>query len=98
MRIVRRHNMTRQAAKDTVDGLLPRLIQEHGDSLSSPNGAWSGDVFIFSFKARGFGIKGSLEVTDNEVIIDAQLPFLARPFEGVVRSTVERELDRILSV
>ena len=96
MRIEKDHGMAKQGAKDTVDTLLPTLVERHGDSMSSPTGAWRGDVFEFSFVARGFSIKGTLEVTDIQVILDARLPFLARPFEGMIRSNIERELDQIL--
>jgi hypothetical protein len=88
--------MDKQAAKDTLDGLIPGLIQQYGDRLSKPSAVWGGDVLDFSFEARGFAIKGTLRVTDDEVILDARLPLLARPFEGTIRSAVERELDRIL--
>ena len=97
MKIVKDHGMARQGAKDTVDALLPNLIQRHGDSMSNPKGAWSGDVFEFSFVARGFSIKGTLEVNDSQLILDAKLPFLAKPFEGMIRSRIEQELDHILS-
>jgi putative polyhydroxyalkanoate system protein len=96
MRIVKDHGMAKQGAKDTVDALLPTLVKRHGDSMSSPTGAWRGDVFEFSFEARGFRIKGTLEVSDTRVTLDARLPFLARPFEGMIRSNIERELDQIL--
>ena len=96
MKIVRSHNMDKQAAKDTLDALLPRLVQQYGDMLSKPSAAWSGDVLDFSFDARGFGIKGTLKITDDQVILDARLPLLARPFEGTIGSAVECELDRVL--
>jgi putative polyhydroxyalkanoate system protein len=96
MKIVRSHNMDKQAAKDTLDALIPHLVQQYGDKLSKHSAVWSGDVLDFSFEARGFDIKGTLKVTGDEVILDARLPFLAGPFEGTIRPAVERELDRIL--
>ena len=54
-------------------------------------------MFEFSFVARGFSIKGTLEVNDSQLILDAKLPFLAKPFEGMIRSRIEQELDHILS-
>ena len=96
MRIVKDHKTTKQGAKDTVDALLPRLIEQHGDRVSNAGGTWSGDMFSFSFEAQGFSIEGTLEVSDTEVVLDARLPFLARAFEGTIRSVVERELDQIL--
>ena len=97
MRIVRDHGKSRQAAREMADMLLPALLERHGDRLTDPQGAWDGDVFSFSFRAMGFSIKGTLEIDDARLVLDAGLPLLARPFEGTLRANVESELDRILA-
>lgn len=89
--------MTREAAKEMADGLLPVMLQEYGSSISDPKNTWRGHTMDFSFKARGFEIKGKLEVTDTGVVLDVRLPLAARLFEGTIRASIERELDRILS-
>jgi putative polyhydroxyalkanoate system protein len=97
MRVVRDHGTTTQGAKDAVDKLLPGVLEQFGSSVSDPQGAWDGDTYRFSFQAMGFGIKGTLQVTDTQVVLDAKLPLLARAFEGTIRSNVESELDRLLA-
>ena len=97
MKIVRDHGTTAQGAKDAVDKLLPSVVEQFGSNVSNPQGAWDGNTFSFSFQAMGFSIKGTLQVTDTQVILDAKLPLLARAFEGTIRSSVEGELDRLLA-
>ena len=89
--------MTRQAARDKLEGALPALIDRFGDSVSELKHTWQGDAARFSFQARGFNVKGTLLVTDTEVAIDVKLPFAPRLFEGTIRSSAEQGLDRILN-
>ena len=96
MKITRKHRMTKQAAKSKVQGLLPKLIEQYGQRLPDPVREWHGDTMRFSFGSLGFTIKGTLDVTDSDVVLDLDLPFAAKLFEGTVRSSVERELDQML--
>jgi hypothetical protein len=95
MRIVKRHGMTRQGAKETAGSLFPALVERHKDEISNPTFVWRGDVMEFSFQALALNIKGTLQVTDTEIVLDVALPSVARLFEGTIRTNIERELDRI---
>ena len=97
MKIVRPHNKTRQAARDTAESLVPTLIQRFGEAVSDPRTKWEGDVMTFSFSARGFDIKGTLEVADTDFQLDIKLPFAAKFFEGTIRSKAEQAIDQYLS-
>jgi len=97
MKIVRQHSLGKKAAKARLESALPSLLQQFGGSVSDLKYAWQNYVWKCSFKTRGFGVKGTLEITDTEVKLDLRLPFLARAFEGTIRSNIEPELDRIMS-
>jgi hypothetical protein len=43
----------------------------------------------------GVSIRGTVEITDSEVIVEGKLPLLAKPFEPKIRQTVEREAERM---
>ena len=47
-------------------------------------------------RAKGFGIKGTLKVTNTDLVLDVKLPFAARLFEGAIRSNAERAIDEYL--
>jgi hypothetical protein len=91
MKITVPHHTTREAARKIVDRRLGELFAQYGHYATDSQMTWSGDRLDFRGKARGFSASGTIEVTDTEVIIDAKLPLIAKPFEPRVKSTVERE-------
>ena len=95
MRIAVPHHTTREAAKKIVEKRLDDLHQQYGHYATDIDQTWHGDRLDFSLKARGFTGKGTLEVTDTDVIIDGKLPLIAKPFEPRIKSTVEREADQM---
>ena len=97
MEIRRDHNMTMDSAVQLANQILPEFIEKAGDNVSNIQQQWDGNVLRFAFQAHGMNIKGTLLVTDDEIIIESELPFMARPFEGVVRSAIELKLDTLLS-
>ena len=97
MEIRRHHNMTRDAAVQLSDQILPGFIEQAGDNISNIQRQWDGNVLRFAFHTHGMNIKGTFLVTDDEIIIESELPFMARPFEGRVRSAIEQQLDIFLS-
>ena len=97
MEIRRHHNITMDSAVQLANQILPGFIEKAGDNVSNIERQWDGNVLRFAFQAHGMNIKGTLLVTDDEIIIESELPFMARPFEGVVRSAIELKLDTLLS-
>ena len=93
MRIVRKHNMTREAARDWVEAKLPTLMQQYSGHVSDPRHAWQGDTMEFSGHTATGNIKGELRVTDTELILYVDLPWLARLMQGVLQSGIERWFD-----
>ena len=49
----------------------------------------------FSFRARGFSFRGTLEVTDAQFILDVGVPLLARPFQGRVETAIHEWVDDV---
>ncbi len=95
MRIAVPHHTTRENAKKIVEKRLDDLQRQYGHYASDIDKSWDGDRLDFTLKAKGFSGKGTLEVTDTDVIIDGKLPLIAKPFEPRIRSTVEREAEQM---
>ncbi len=87
--------MTADTARGEVERGLPGLLQEFGSDVSNVTHVWSGNSMNFSFRARGWSIKGRIDVTESDVLIDVNLPMLASPFEGKIRSATERKLEQL---
>ena len=93
MRVVRKHHMTRKTVRDWVETKLPALMQKYGGNVSDPKYAWQDDTMEFSGRTLIGNIKGKLHVTDTEVVVDVDLPWLARIKEGAIRDRIERWLN-----
>jgi len=91
MQIAVPHHTTKENARRKVEARLADLERQYGHYASDVDKVWSGDRLDFTVKARGMTGKGTLEITDTEVILDGKLPLIAKPFEPRIRSTVERE-------
>ena len=93
MRIAVPHNMTKESARQRVEERLGQLLSQFGGHAEDVWHEWVGDTLQFKGKAKGLSLKGTAEVTDADVIIDAKLPLLAMAFEGRIREAVQREAD-----
>ena len=96
MKVLRKHNSRRDSVKDDIETLLPSLMERFGDSVSDIEHDWRGDDLGFSFRASGFSVRGTVSVSDTDLLLDLRLPLAARLFEGKIRSAVEDEVDRLL--
>ncbi|HUP47936.1 MAG TPA: polyhydroxyalkanoic acid system family protein [Thermoanaerobaculia bacterium] len=93
MRIAVPHNSTREKAKKIVEQRLHGLEKQYGAAASDLDYEWHGFTLHLSGKAKGMSLKGTIEITDTDLIVDGKLPLLARPFESRIRHTVEREAE-----
>ena len=87
------HHTTKENARRIVEQRLADLQRQYGNVAEDLDHSWTGDTLYVAAKARGFHLKGTIEVTDTEVIIDGKLPLMAMPFESRIRSTVEKEAE-----
>ena len=83
------HQLGQQQAIQRLDSTLSDLMTRTppaGLDITDPQKTWAGNRMNFSFKAaKGFfgaHIHGSMEVTDNAVIVDAELPTMLTRFMG----------------
>ncbi len=91
MKITIPHNTDRQTARRRIDDRLQELLATYGHYLSEIEQKWEGDRLVFAGKAKGMKTHGTVDVTENEVIIEGKVPLLAKPFEPRIKSTIERE-------
>ena len=85
--ISRSHKHGKDEAKRRANALLEKLAKDQG-----VKGTWAGDTFNITAPA-----KGTCDVTDSNVRIQIDLPFLMRPLKGKIESKITEELDRTLA-
>jgi len=85
VRITIPHNRTKQQVMQSVDRSFEQLFQApelHGVKLKDVTKTWQGDILTFGLTAKmglfSTPIKGTIEVTDTDITIDADLGMLER--------------------
>ena len=95
MRITVSHHKTKQEVIQSVDRSFDDLFQApelHGIKLKDVTKTWHGSTLTFGLTAKmslfSTPIKGSIEVTDTDITIDADLGMLER----LIPANTAREL------
>ena len=88
MRIKRKHKRTQSEAKQRLIGLANQLGMVLGwvDEQSATG----------SMTYNGVAVSGAAQVTETEVVLDVELPRLARMFSSRIQKQVEKEMDKAL--
>ncbi|GAC1543748.1 MAG: polyhydroxyalkanoic acid system family protein [Polyangiales bacterium] len=85
------HNLGKEAARKKAEELADQL-----KTKLSIEWAWRGDTIEFEAKSGAAkGTKGTVDVTDTEIVVKIDLPFMLRPLKGMVESRVKEKLDAI---
>jgi putative polyhydroxyalkanoate system protein len=85
--INRSHKLGKEEAKKRATQVLDRLKDGYGIK-----GAWNGDKFDITAPA-----KGTFSVSDSNVRLEIDLPFMMKPLKGKIEQKVNEELDRALA-
>jgi hypothetical protein len=95
MRVTIAHNRTKQEVVQSVDRSFDQLFQApelHGVKLKDVTRTWQGSTLTFGLTAKmglfNTPIKGTIEVTDTDITIDADLGMLER----LIPANTAREL------
>ena len=89
MKIQKKHGRTQSQAKGRLIALASTmgLTLEWVDAYSA----------VGSMKYNGVVVSGAAQVTDTDVVLDVELPRLARIFESRIKKQVEGQMDEALS-
>lgn len=91
------HSLTREQAVEKLQHFTDRLKEKMGDQVSDLEQTWEGDRTTFGFTTFGFRITGSVDVQDDAVHVEGELPFAAAMFKGKIVSEFKEQLDKVLS-
>ncbi|QFU17853.1 polyhydroxyalkanoic acid system family protein [Microvirga thermotolerans] len=70
------HNLGKVEATRRLHGGLTRLKSQFGDKIASIEENWSGDRMAFRVGALGQTIAGHLDVMEDQVRVEVQLPWI----------------------
>ena len=91
------HSLDKAEAQSRVQGMIESLKQQYGDKITDVSERWEGDTGQFAFKAMGFNLAGTLKVTGDQVKVDGDLPWAAKPFQGTIEATIRERTERLLA-
>jgi len=88
MKITRKHKRTQAEAKQRLIALADQMgmALEWVDEQSATG----------SMSVNGVTVTGAAKVTDADVVLDVELPRLARMFSSRIQKQVEKEMDKAL--
>jgi hypothetical protein len=91
------HTLGQEEARQRVQGMISNMKEQYGDRVSDLSEQWTGDTGTFSLKAMGMNLKGTLQITGNELKVDGDLPWAAKPFQGTIEATIRERAERLLA-
>jgi hypothetical protein len=91
------HAQTQEEALSRIKQLLSRLQEEQKGTVTNVQENWNGPNGNFSFSAKGFNIAGTIQVKENEVYLESDLPFAVSFFKGQIASMITERATTLLT-
>jgi len=97
MEIAIPHRLMYDEALQRIKGLLGEVKTDFADKISDLNERWTGNTCVFSFRAMGFAVSGTLVVDASEVKLSGILPLAASFFRGKIESIIRERANNLLA-
>lgn len=91
------HTLGQQEASQRLQGYLEKVKERYGAQVSNLTDAWNGNTLNFGFTTFGFNIKGAVNVHEDKVALDGDIPFAAMMFKGKIEQEVRDQLAKVLT-
>jgi hypothetical protein len=91
------HQLSQEEAVKRVKNLLAQVQEEQKNVLDDLTEEWDGNHADFSFNAKGFSLAGTIDVNENDVTIQGDLPFMLSFFKGKIEEVIKNKAAAILS-
>ena len=85
------HNLGKAEAMNRLKGGLTRLKSQFGDKIAAVDETWSGDRMDFRVGAMGQTINGNLEVFEEQVRVEVQLPWLLAMVAEKAKNFIQKQ-------
>lgn len=90
------HAMPREDVVEKLKHFSEKISEFGKGQVKDIEQSWEGDTLNFSFKTLGAAISGSMEVLDDKVDVQGDLPFAAALFKGKIESSIQEQLQKLL--
>lgn len=90
--VKRSHSLPKEEARTRAEDLARTMAEKFNLEWK-----WQGDSILFDApRGAAKGTKGEVSVTDKEVRVQIDLPFLLRVMKGTIESKVNEKLNALL--
>jgi len=87
------HGLSKERAKKVTQKAIDAYTEKFSDY--NPRTEWvTDDKAEVSFSAKGVTLEGSFRLTDEEIVMQMDIPFLLKPFKGKAVDVVEKEINK----
>lgn len=99
MRMEYKHKLDKKEAYKRIDTLLEAMQDKYSEFIAEPNKKWnsSKDEMKFSVSIMDNYVEGTVYLKDKKVVLEAELPFMARMFSSKIESIIKEQLDKKLA-
>lgn len=91
------HSLGRDMARERLETFLQKIGEKYKGQINDLDGAWDGDLLNFAFSTFGIKIKGQMQVEDDKVTMNGELPFSAVMFKGKIVGGIQEALEKVLA-
>jgi hypothetical protein len=85
------HNLGKAEAMRRLQGGMSGLKSQFGDKVASINETWSGDRMDFRVGAMGQNVSGHLDVMEDQVRVELQLPWILAMVAEKAKSFIQKQ-------
>jgi hypothetical protein len=85
------HNLGQDEAMRRLHGGMTSLKTQFGDKVASINETWSGNRMDFHVGAMGQNVSGHLEVMQDQVRVEIQLPWILAMVAEKAKTFIQRQ-------
>ncbi|MCH7539507.1 MAG: polyhydroxyalkanoic acid system family protein [Proteobacteria bacterium] len=79
---------------DEVHGRLVSMVERQASTAGDRETISyrrHGERYDFTFRQAGFTIQGEIQISETEVIITMELPWISRMFQGVIEKHIRKQ-------
>ncbi len=83
---------------DEVHAGLTNMVEQQRSADGSDSVSYyrHGERYLFTWHRAGFSIQGELLVSETKVTFTAEVPWIARMFQGVLEEYIRRQAEVLL--
>ncbi len=87
------HGLEKGLAKKAMDKAIEAYTQRF--EKYNPEANWVEDDKVeVGFSAKGVSVDGTIELNDEDMVIDLDVPFLLKPFKSKAVGVIEEEINK----